>query len=157
MRLTPGGNVLKGTDTPQGTLDVSDPVFQRGIELHADSVVEPEYALESIEEHIRVMWKNKHLKAIPKAAVDINGQEIIESGSHRRGIEEELEKAHIYTLSSSISTPGNCKKRLKWEKQRCYFSITPGQFSSAIFIFPWTSSIHIFWTLSFRFRYNFPS
>ncbi len=38
-----------------------------------------------------------------------------------------------------------------------HFSITFGQFSSAILIFPGMSSLHIFWTFSFRFRYNFPS
>jgi len=36
------------------------------------------------------------LRAIPKAMVDKSGQEVIEVGSHRRGIVEELEKAHIY-------------------------------------------------------------
>ncbi len=42
------------------------------------------------------MWKNKHLVAIPKAKVDEQGQEIVEVGAHRKGIVEELEKAHIY-------------------------------------------------------------
>ncbi len=42
------------------------------------------------------MWKNRHLKAVPKARVDENGLEIVEVGSHRKGILEELEKAHIY-------------------------------------------------------------
>jgi len=42
------------------------------------------------------MWANKHLPAIPKATVDENGNEIVEVGSHRKGIVEELEKAHIY-------------------------------------------------------------
>ena len=64
--------------------------------LHADYVFDPEYELESITEHSEFMWRNKHLPAIPKAQVDENGQEIIEVGAHRRGIVEELEKAHIY-------------------------------------------------------------
>ena len=42
------------------------------------------------------MWKNKHLKGIPKAWVGDQGQEIVEVGAHRKGIVEELEKAHIY-------------------------------------------------------------
>ena len=42
------------------------------------------------------MWQQKHLAAIPKTKVDENGQEIIEIGAHRKGIVEELEKAHIY-------------------------------------------------------------
>jgi len=33
---------------------------------------------------------------MPKATVDENGNEIVEVGSHRKGIVEELEKAHIY-------------------------------------------------------------
>jgi len=42
------------------------------------------------------MWENKHLKAIPKAEVDDDGQEVVEVGAHQKGIVEELEKAHIY-------------------------------------------------------------
>ena len=42
------------------------------------------------------MWKEKHLKAISKAKADENGKEIVEIGSHQKGIVEELEKAHIY-------------------------------------------------------------
>ncbi len=41
-------------------------------------------------------WAEKHLAGVPKARVDENGLEVVETGSHRRGILEELEKAHIY-------------------------------------------------------------
>ena len=34
--------------------------------------------------------------AIPEARVDEAGRQIVEVGAHRRGIVEELEKAHIY-------------------------------------------------------------
>ncbi len=85
-----------GTKTPKGTLDVSGQIFQRGSLLHADYVFEPDYELESIDEHAEFMWHNKHLAAIPKSEVDENGYEILEVGSHRKGIVEELEKAHIY-------------------------------------------------------------
>jgi hypothetical protein len=91
-----GGRVGIGTDNPQGKLDVNGAIYQRGDELHADYVFQPDYQLESIEEHAAYMWKNKHLKAIPKATVDESGREIVEAGSHRKGIVEELEKAHIY-------------------------------------------------------------
>jgi archaellum component FlaC len=64
--------------------------------LHADYVFEPNYQLETIEDHAEFMWKNKHLKAIPKATVDESSRQIVEVGSHRKGIVEELEKAHIY-------------------------------------------------------------
>ena len=77
-------------------LDVNGKIYQRGTQIHADYVFEPDYKLESIEEHSEFMWQNKHLKAIPKAEVDENGREIIEVGAHRKGIVEELEKAHIY-------------------------------------------------------------
>lgn len=110
------GRVGIGTSSPQGTLDVNGTIYQRGNQLHADYVFEPNYSLESIEEHSKYMWENKHLKAIPKAKVDKDGQEIIEVGAHRKGIVEELEKAHIYieqlhkqnkaleTLVSELST-----------------------------------------------------
>jgi hypothetical protein len=52
--------------------------------------------MESIEEHARSMWKNKHLTAVPGVRKDENGFEIVEVGSHQRGILEELEKAHIF-------------------------------------------------------------
>ena len=89
-------NVGIGTLTPAGKLDVNGSIYQRGGVLHADYVFEPGYQLESIDEHSEFMWQQKHLPAIPKATVDETGQEIVEVGSHRKGIVEELEKAHIY-------------------------------------------------------------
>ena len=90
------GNVGIGTENPQGKLDVNGSIYQRGGQLHADYVFGPSYELESIEEHSEFMWRQKHLKAIPKVKVDENGREIIEVGAHREGVVEELEKAHIY-------------------------------------------------------------
>ena len=90
------GNVGIGTKNPAGKLDVNGSIYQRGGSLHADYVFEPGYKLESIDEHSEFMWRQKHLPAIPKAQVDDEGQEIVEVGSHRKGIVEELEKAHIY-------------------------------------------------------------
>jgi hypothetical protein len=52
--------------------------------------------LESIEEHARRTWENRHLPAVPPRQTDENGLEIVEIGGHQRGILEELEKAHIY-------------------------------------------------------------
>lgn len=62
----------------------------------ADYVFEPGYEMESIEKHAGYMWQNKHLKAVPRTETDENGQEMLEIGAHRRGILEELEKAHVY-------------------------------------------------------------
>jgi hypothetical protein len=90
------GNVGIGTTSPNGKLDVNGSIYQRGGVLHADYVFEPDYQLDSIEKHAEFMWQNKHLKAMPKATVDENGNEIVEVGAHRKGIVEELEIAHIY-------------------------------------------------------------
>lgn len=78
------------------SLNVNGPIYQRGGLLHADYVFKPSYKLESIEEHANFMWKNHHLTAIPKSMKDEHGQEVVEYGSHQRGIVEELEKSHIY-------------------------------------------------------------
>jgi hypothetical protein len=105
VRITGSGKVGIGTANPIGLLDVNGSIYQRGAQLHADYVFEPDYRLESIEDHSDFMWRNRHLKAIPKAARDDEGNEILEIGSQNRGIVEELEKAHIYItkLNSRIN------------------------------------------------------
>ncbi|MDM8566804.1 hypothetical protein QUF74_14270, partial [Candidatus Halobeggiatoa sp. HSG11] len=77
-------------------LDVNGAIYQRGTSLHADYVFESDYKLTSIEEHAAYMWQEKHLPAVPKARKDKNGNDILEVGSHRKGMLEELEKAHVY-------------------------------------------------------------
>ncbi len=96
LSMRPSGYVGIGTQSPIGMLDVNGSIYQRGSTLHADYVFEEDYTLESIKEHADFMWNKKHLPAIPKAQRDENGNEIVEVGAHRKGIVEELEKAHIY-------------------------------------------------------------
>ncbi len=96
LSIDQGDVVNIGTGERSCTLDVYGPIYQRGGELHADYVFEPGYKLESIETHSDFMWQNRHLAAIPKSSVDAEGKELVDIGLHRRGIVEELEKAHIY-------------------------------------------------------------
>jgi len=97
--LIANGEIYKQGASPvyiNDDLDVNGSIYQRGGLLHADYVFNSDYELESIDEHSEFMWQQKHLPAIPKAKVDEMGQEVVEVGAHRRGIVEELEKAHIY-------------------------------------------------------------
>jgi len=96
LRINGNGDVGIGTTDPRGKLDVNGAIYQRGSQLYADYVFDPDYQIETINEHADFMWKNKHLSAIPESTVDEEGREVLEIGSHRKGIVEELEKAHIY-------------------------------------------------------------
>ncbi len=107
MTVVNGGVGIRTlTPAPDAALDVHGPIYQRGSRLHADYVFEAGYPLESIEEHAEWMWTNRHLPGIPRAQTDGDGTEVVEVGAHRRGIVEELEKAHIYIeqLHKRIST-----------------------------------------------------
>ena len=79
-----------------GALNVVGAFFHRGELILQKSLFEPNYQLESIKEHAEFMRQNKYLKGIPNAKIDENGNEIVEVGAHRKGVVEELEKAHIY-------------------------------------------------------------
>lgn len=58
----------------------------------ADYVFDDEYNLESIDEHARFMFKNKHLPALDSIKTFLRS----DSERRREQIVEELEKAHIY-------------------------------------------------------------
>lgn len=49
------GGVGINTNSPQGTLDVNGSIYQHGNTLHADYVFDPDYKVETIEEHSRLM------------------------------------------------------------------------------------------------------
>ena len=55
-----------------------------------DFVFEPDYQLESIEDHAAAMWEKRHLPAVGA------GQQTVPLVKTTYGILEELEKAHIY-------------------------------------------------------------
>ena len=81
-------NVLELTPTGQ--------VLHLGGQVHPDYVFEPDFQLESIEEHAAYMWENKHLPAVGPGRYAEDGRAIYELGESRAGMLEELEKAHIY-------------------------------------------------------------
>lgn len=106
--------VTIGSYGSEASLTVFGPIYQRYNLIHADYVFAPDYELESIEEHADYMWREKHLKAVPGHQVDEAGLEVLEVGAHRRGILEELEKAHIYIaqLNEKIKQQANERAEL---------------------------------------------
>jgi hypothetical protein len=94
--ISAAGGVGINTNSPQGALDVHGSIYQRGNSLHADYVFEPDYRLESIEEHSSRMWAEKRLPAFQAAQKDDEGRDVVEYGSRMRDMLEELEKAHVY-------------------------------------------------------------
>lgn len=107
-----GGNVGIGVIAPSEKLEVIGNINITGSYLingakgsFADFVFENDYKLESIEDHAKFMWQNKHLPAVSSA------KEIKNSGSYdiserREQMLEELEKAHIYIeqLNSQVKS-----------------------------------------------------
>jgi hypothetical protein len=79
LEITPAGNVLF-----------------KGSQVHPDYVFEPDYELESIEDHAAYMWENKHLPAVGAGEYTEDGRAAFDLGQSRAGMLEELEKAHIY-------------------------------------------------------------
>jgi len=112
------GRVGIGTVSPAGMLDVNGRILQRGAVLHADYVFEPDYPLESIGEHARRMWRERHLPAVSPRRVDGQGREVVDLGLQQRETLEELEKAHIYIerLSRRLSVLEKEMHALKRER-----------------------------------------
>ena len=76
------------------TVDINGKLVINGSEVTPDYVFEPDYPLESIDEHAELMWENRHLPSLPGAAK--NEKEGVNIVQHQFGVLQELEKAHIY-------------------------------------------------------------
>ena len=104
-------NLLKvGIDGDPDRVDITGTLFINNIDnSNPDYVFEPDYQLESIEEHASYMWKNKHLPAVGAGVNGENGKAVINVANRSQGILEELEKAHLYIEQ--------LHKRIKNEKE----------------------------------------
>ena len=90
LELTSDGNLtLRGDLTVSGTCTGCDGMFQ------------PEYPVESLEEHAAFMWENSFLPAVGPTP---DGDTKIQVFQKTAGMLQELEKAHIYIaqLNDSI-------------------------------------------------------
>ncbi len=81
---------------PVATLDVNGTIASRSTIIHPDYVFEPDYSLESIEDHAAYMWENKHLPAVGAGQYDDEGRAVIDFTARSQAVLEELEKAHVY-------------------------------------------------------------
>ena len=86
-------NLLRVGVAASDIVEIDGRLFVKGSQLTPDYVFEPGYPLESIEEHAELMWESKHLPALPGAAANEGGVDIV---GHQYGTLEELEIAHIY-------------------------------------------------------------
>jgi hypothetical protein len=83
-----------------GYIDTSDIEYSIAAPRYMRTYVfEPDYELESIEDHSEFMLEKGHLRAVPKATQDEKGKDVVEYGALLRGLLEELEKAHLYIAS----------------------------------------------------------
>ena len=76
------------------TVDITGKLVVNGSDITPDYVFEPDYPLESIEEHAESMWKNRHLPSLTSA--EENETKGVNLVQHQFGVLKELEKAHIY-------------------------------------------------------------
>ena len=76
------------------TVDINGKLVINGTDVTPDYVFSSDYQLETIEEHARQMWQNRHLPALPGAHE--NEEKGVDVVQHQFGVLEELEKAHIY-------------------------------------------------------------
>lgn len=87
-------NLLRVGIVAGDTVDINGKLVINGTNVTPDYVFDPDYQLESIEEHGRQMWQKGHLPAL--AGASVNEEEGVDVVQHQFGVLEELEKAHIY-------------------------------------------------------------
>ncbi len=85
---------IGSTTTGDAVLQVQGSIVVDGVTEHADYVFEPDYDLNTIDEHVAFAMANKHLPGLPKAPEGLKGP--VDLISHQMGILEELETAHLY-------------------------------------------------------------
>lgn len=103
IAINANNNLFKvGTDAPD-QISITGNLVVAGT-ITPDYVFLPEYELESIEDHARMMWENRHLPAVAPGRTDHKGRGLVNVGQRSQGMLEELEKAHIYIdqLNSSL-------------------------------------------------------
>ena len=107
LKLAPNAdnNLMRLGVTASNTVDIDGDLVVSGT-ITPDFVFEPDYALESIEDHAEYMWREKHLPAVGAAVPDGRGKHSINIGARSEGMLEELEKAHIYIeqLNNQLKT-----------------------------------------------------
>jgi hypothetical protein len=98
----PNSNILlvglaDATTPDPDRVSITGELFINGVNnSNPDYVFEPTHELESIEEHARYMWENKHLPAVGCGVNGQDGKASINVATRSQGVLEELEKAHIY-------------------------------------------------------------
>jgi hypothetical protein len=97
FKLDPGAdnNLLQLGVNASGQVDINGDLVVSGT-ITPDYVFEPDYQLESIEDHAEYMWTNKHLPAVGAATLRPDGSHAVNVGARSQSMLEELEKAHIY-------------------------------------------------------------
>lgn len=86
------GTVLE-IDDDTGDVTINNDLTVSGTCNGCDAVFQPEWPLESIEEHAEAMWSQSYLPAVGPTA---EGETSIDVFQKVTGILQELEKAHIY-------------------------------------------------------------
>lgn len=93
--------LVSDSTTGNSTVTINGDLMVNGLCTGCDAVFQPDFELESIEEHAAIMWEQSHLPAVGPTP---EGKGPINVFEKTTGILQELEKAHIYIdqLNSTI-------------------------------------------------------